>query len=137
MLARTAHACELTVQPVVIVQMVQQQALDVYYQRRCKLCASGQKMHDFAKNPRPALRHAAQHDGISPCVGQHIACFLATGDVAVGDHWNGQSGFDLSDRVVFGQTLVALFARAAMHRDHRHTSALRSASNHHCIFMMR
>ena len=71
-----AHADVGPVQAVVVLQMVQQQALDLGHQGRCQQGAVLQEMVDLAKNPRSALGRAANHHGI--CAGglQHRLGFM-------------------------------------------------------------
>ena len=81
-------------------------------------------MRDFAKNPRPALRGAADHDGVNARARQHIAGRFGAVDVAVGHHRYAQQGLDVGHGLVFGLALVTLFAGAAVHREHGNTGFL-------------
>ena len=99
------------------------------------MLASLQKMGDFAKNPGLALCGTADHDGIGACALQHLARLLRAGDVAVGHHRNTQCSLHSCNRVVFSVALVPLFAGAAVHRDHLHTSVLCGQGNRQGVFM--
>ena len=98
-------------------QVFDQPSLGLQHFGGGQVFARGQEVVDLAEDPGAALRGAADHHGVGFCVGQHIACFLRTVNVAIGHHRNAQSGFHGSDGVVLGKTFVALFPGAPMHGD--------------------
>ena len=91
-------------------------------------------MCDLAKNPGPALRRAADHDARrhpwrpAPRAlsrGESMSPLATTG--------TAQRGLDGGNGVVLGGALVALLARAAVHRDHLHAGRLGRARQAHRI----
>lgn len=57
-LARAAHAGQLTVELVVVLQMVEQQTAHLGNKRRSKMLAGFEEVSDLAEDPRTALRAA-------------------------------------------------------------------------------
>ena len=134
-LARAAHAGELAVQRVVVLQMLEQQPPHLGHQRRRQVRAGGQEMRDLAEDPGPALRRPADHDGVGPGRFENVPCLLGGGDVAVGHHRHPHRGFHGGDGVVFGLAAIALLAGAAVHGQHLHAGVLESARQLHRVLV--
>ena len=118
----------VAVERVQILDMAQQHAVDFIDLGRRQLRAGVQIVLDLAENPRPALRRAADHDGIGAGVFEHVSGFFRRGDVAVGDHRDRNRLLHRRDGVVFGIAGVDAGARAAMHGERLDAgSARRSA----------
>jgi hypothetical protein len=83
-LARGAHAQIGAIKPIVGKQVFFHQCRDLVHQRRRKMGSSSQEMIDFAEDPGPALRGAADHHRIGPGRLQHRPRLFRRGDVAVG-----------------------------------------------------
>ena len=75
-LARRTHTHVFTIQAVMVMQMLQQQAPDFANQGRGQMRAGLQKVRNFAKYPRTALGGAANHQRIRAGKGQHRTRFF-------------------------------------------------------------
>ena len=121
------------VQTVVVVQVLQQPRFGLQHFGFGQVFTGFQVVRHFTKNPRAALRSAADHDGVRARNTQHFARLFGRGDVAVGHHRNGERCLHSGHGVVLCFALVALFARAPVHRHHGHARAFRSARDAHRI----
>ena len=124
-LPRAAYAGELAVEVVMVVEVLEQPALDVDDARRRERRAGREVMGDLAEDPRSPLGGAADHDRVGAGLREHCARLRRRVDVAVGDDRDRDRALDRGDRLVLGVALVALLARAAVHRDHRDAGAPR------------
>ena len=117
--------------------MLHQQTPHLFHQRRRQVRAGCQVVGNFAEYPRPPLRGAAHHHGVSFGVCQNSGGFFRGVDVAVGHHRNPQRCFHGAHRVVFGFALVALFPRATVYRDHGHAGLFGCQCDGERIFSVR
>ena len=127
-LARAAHAGELAVQRVVVLQVVQQQAAHLGHQRRRQRArrwpGSARSRGRSTGRPcaaRPIITASA------PVAASTSRAFSGDVDVAVGHHRDAHRGLHRGDGVVLGVALVALLARAAVHGEHLHAGGLEGA----------
>ena len=79
----------------------------------------------MARQPRPAVGAAADHDAVGAGQRQHRRDVVETGGIAIGDHRDRHRLLDRADRRPVGPALVELAARAAVHGDHPHAGAPR------------
>src|SRR5213079_2344844 len=117
-LPRAAHAGELAVEPIVVLEVLEQPALDLGDAGRRRRFAGGQVVRDVGEDPGPPLRGAADHDRVGAGGGQDLARLERRIDVAVGDDRDRDRALDRGDGLVLGLALVALLARPAVDRDH-------------------
>ncbi|MNT14089.1 hypothetical protein D3C72_1490810 [compost metagenome] len=86
-------------------------------------------MVDLATNPRPALRRAADHDGIGARLIEHKAGLFRTGNVAIGHHGDAHRCFHGGNGFIFGIALVAIGTRAAVQGQHLDAGLLGDAGD--------
>src|SRR6185312_2969698 len=126
-LARDAHALMLAVECVQILQMPEQDVAYLGHARFRQEFAGREVMRDFAEDPRPALRRAADHHRIRSRVIEDEPRLRRRIDVAVGDHRDRNAGLHRGDGVVLGHAFVFVRAGAAMHGERRDARVLRDA----------
>jgi len=97
-LAGNPGAGIFAVEGVQVGQVPLQDGVDLGGSRRRQQRSGRQVMLDLAKQPRPALSGAADHQAIGAGLPQHLAGLLRRVDVAVGDHRNADQA--LTDAMV-------------------------------------
>ena len=111
MLARDAHAHVVAVEVMQRVEVFEQDGFAFIQRRPGQRGAGGQVMIDFAENPGPALRGAADEQAVGARVGQYIGGLAGRVDVAVGEDRNADRLLDLGNGVVLGLALVQVGPR--------------------------
>src|SRR5579871_4406949 len=86
---------------------------------RRKRLAVRQKMLQLAKDPRPPLCGAADHQAIGTRLFEYRARFGAGADVAVRKNRNADRALDVADGAVLGLALIMVGARAPVDRERR------------------
>ena len=117
MLARDPHARTFAIKRVVVVEVPQDRRPRLRHRRRRQVHPGVEIVADFAKDPGPTLRGAADHDRIGAGMPQHELRLLGRRDVAVGDDGDAHRRLDGADRVVFHRTDEGAGTRAAVHRE--------------------
>ena len=88
-------------------------------ERRRALARAGREItRHLSGKPRPALRGAADHDGVGAGSRQRAFGVVERTNVAIDDDRNRHRLLDGAHRRPVGAAVVELAARAAMHGDH-------------------